>query len=100
MLNGRSPRDIIEYSLLVDEPDLELVVRRRGCAEVFTLMVTKEVGEPFGAEVSSAVFDRVRTCYNHCEFCLSISCPRACGVACRSRMTTTASPSSTGTSPR
>jgi putative radical SAM enzyme (TIGR03279 family) len=75
-LNGRSPRDVIEYSLLVDEPDLELVVRRHGVAEPFTLIVTKEVGEPLGAEVSSAVFDRVRTCDNHCEFCFIHQLPK------------------------
>lgn len=74
-LNGRSPRDVIEYSLLVDEPDLDLVVRRRGL-EPFTLTVTKEAGEPLGAEVSSAVFDRVRTCDNHCEFCFIHQLPK------------------------
>ena len=68
-LNGRSPRDVIEYSLLVDEPELDLVVRRRGVAEPFAVEVRKEAGEPLGIEVSSAVFDRVRTCDNHCEFC-------------------------------
>jgi putative radical SAM enzyme (TIGR03279 family) len=75
-LNGRSPRDVIEYSLLVDEPDLDLVVRRRGLAEPFPITVTKEPGEPLGVEVSSAVFDRVRTCDNHCEFCFIHQLPK------------------------
>ncbi len=75
-LNGRSPRDVIEYSLLVDGPDLELVVRRRGIDGAFTLQVTKEPGEPLGVEVSSAVFDRVRTCDNHCEFCFIHQLPK------------------------
>ncbi len=75
-LNGRSPRDVIEYSLLVDEPDLDLVVRRRGHADPFDLRVAKEPGEPLGAEVSSAVFDRVRTCDNHCEFCFIHQLPK------------------------
>jgi putative radical SAM enzyme (TIGR03279 family) len=68
-LNGRSPRDVIEYSLLVDEGQLDLVVRRPGVGDPISLQVEKEAGEPLGAEVSSAVFDRVRTCDNHCEFC-------------------------------
>ena len=76
LLNGRSPRDVIEYSLLVDEPDLDLVVRRRGTAEPFTIQVAKEAGQPLGAEVSSAVFDRVRTCDNHCEFCFIHQLPK------------------------
>jgi putative radical SAM enzyme (TIGR03279 family) len=75
-LNGRVPRDVIEYSLLTDEPDLDLVVRRRGTPDPITLRVAKEPGEPLGAEVSSAVFDRVRTCDNHCEFCFIHQLPK------------------------
>jgi putative radical SAM enzyme (TIGR03279 family) len=75
-LNGRSPRDVIEYSLLVDEPELDLVVRRRGTADPFNVRVGKEAGEPLGAEISSAVFDRVRTCDNHCEFCFIHQLPK------------------------
>jgi putative radical SAM enzyme (TIGR03279 family) len=75
-LNGRSPRDVIEYSLLVDEPDLELVVRRGGQRDPIILRVAKEPGEPLGAEVASAVFDRVRTCDNHCEFCFIHQLPQ------------------------
>ncbi len=76
LLNGRAPRDVIEYSLLVDEPDLDLVVRRRGVDEPFAIRVAKEAGEPLGAEVSSALFDRVRTCDNHCEFCFIHQLPK------------------------
>jgi len=75
-LNGRSPRDVIEYSLLVDEPDLDLVVRRRGLTDPVSIRVQKEPGEPLGVEVSSAVFDRVRTCDNHCEFCFIHQLPK------------------------
>jgi putative radical SAM enzyme (TIGR03279 family) len=75
-LNGRSPRDVIEYSLLVDEPELDLVVRRRAQPEPLALRVSKEAGEPLGAEVSSAVFDRIRTCDNHCEFCFIHQLPK------------------------
>jgi len=75
-LNGRSPRDVIEYSLLVDEPELDLLVRRRGVDTPFSVVVSKEAGEPLGVEVSSAVFDRVRTCDNHCEFCFIHQLPK------------------------
>jgi putative radical SAM enzyme (TIGR03279 family) len=76
LLNGRSPRDVIEYSLLVDEADLDLLVTRPGVADPFAIEVSKEAGEPLGAEVSSAVFDRVRTCDNHCEFCFIHQLPK------------------------
>jgi putative radical SAM enzyme (TIGR03279 family) len=75
-LNGRSPRDVIEYSLVVDEPELDLVVRRIGVSEPFSVQVTKQPGEPLGVEVSSAVFDRVRTCDNHCDFCFIHQLPK------------------------
>lgn len=76
LLNGRTPRDVIEYSLLVDEPELDLVIRRRGVAQPFSITVSKQAGEPLGVEVSSAVFDRVRTCDNHCEFCFIHQLPK------------------------
>src|ERR1700680_2694367 len=76
LLNGRSPRDVIEYSLLCAEPVLDIVVRRRGHGDPISLRVAKEPGEPLGAEVSSAVFDRVRTCDNHCEFCFIHQLPQ------------------------
>ncbi len=76
LLNGRSPRDVIEYSLLVDEAELELAVRRSGLTDPITLTVSKEAGEPLGVEVSSAVFDRVRTCDNRCEFCFIHQLPK------------------------
>jgi putative radical SAM enzyme (TIGR03279 family) len=72
-LGGQAPRDVIAYRLLADEPEFELEVRRGGL-EV-TLQVAKEAGEPLGAEVSSAVFDRVQTCDNHCEFCFIYQLP-------------------------
>ena len=38
--------------------------------------IDKEPGEPFGVEVSSAVFDRIRTCDNHCAFCFIYQLPK------------------------
>jgi putative radical SAM enzyme (TIGR03279 family) len=70
---GQAPRDVIQYHLLADEPDLELELRRGGTP--VTLRVPKEPGEPLGVEVSSAVFDRVQTCDNHCEFCFIYQLP-------------------------
>jgi putative radical SAM enzyme (TIGR03279 family) len=66
-MNGQVPRDIIEWRMLVDEPAVEIELRRSGLEH--SVVVAKRAGEPLGAEVSSAVFDRVRTCDNHCEFC-------------------------------
>ena len=70
---GQLPRDIIEYRLLVDEPTFDVDVRRGGLE--ISLVVDKAAGEALGAEVHSAVFDRVQTCDNHCPFCFIYQLP-------------------------
>lgn len=72
-INGETPRDIIEWRYLVDEPELELDVRRGGVE--LTVEIAKGAGAPLGAEISSALFDQVRTCDNHCEFCFIYQLP-------------------------
>ena len=72
-LNGRRPRDVIEWRLLTDEPDLEVEVRRGGLD--LEIVVPKAEGANLGVEVHSAVFDRVQTCDNHCEFCFIYQLP-------------------------
>ena len=72
-VNGFMPRDIIEWRLATDDAEIDLDVRRGGLE--LAVAVDKRAGEPLGAEVSSAVFDRVRTCDNHCEFCFIYQLP-------------------------
>jgi putative radical SAM enzyme (TIGR03279 family) len=73
-LNGERLRDVIQYRLLADEPELEVAVTRGGLE--LTLAVEKDEGAPLGIEVQSAVFDQVRTCDNHCEFCFIYQLPK------------------------
>ncbi len=94
-LNGRRPRDVIEYHALVDDEVLDLRVRRpvpagrRAQAPEgveaegleaedveLKVRVDKDAGEPLGIAVESAVFDRVRTCDNHCAFCFIHQLPK------------------------
>jgi putative radical SAM enzyme (TIGR03279 family) len=72
-LNGRVPRDVIEWRYLVDEADLLLEVNRGGLG--LSVEVAKREGEPLGVDVHSALFDQVRTCDNHCEFCFIYQLP-------------------------
>ncbi len=72
-INGHVPKDVIQYQQLMDEPELSLDVGRDGV--VLELDVFKRAGEPLGAQVDSALFDRVRTCDNHCEFCFIYQLP-------------------------
>lgn len=72
-INGVSPRDIIEWRLLADDAEVDLEIARGGIEMV--VEVRKREGETLGAEVSSALFDRVRTCDNHCAFCFIYQLP-------------------------
>jgi NifB/MoaA-like Fe-S oxidoreductase len=67
------PRDIIAYRLLADEGEISLDVDRGGLQ--ISLEVEKQPGESLGAEIHSALFDQVRTCDNHCEFCFIYQLP-------------------------
>ncbi len=72
-VNGHVPRDVIQWQLLTDEAEVELDVVRGGLD--LTLEIEKRAGEPLGIEVHSALFDQVRTCDNHCEFCFIYQLP-------------------------
>jgi putative radical SAM enzyme (TIGR03279 family) len=72
-VSGLAPRDVIEWRVHTDAGDLELTVVRGGLELVID--VHKDEGVPLGVDVSSAVFDRVRTCDNHCEFCFIYQLP-------------------------
>jgi len=73
-VNGVVPRDVIEWTYAVDEPRVRLSFRR-GERHLETT-VEKEAGEPLGTELASALFDRVRTCDNHCSFCFIYQLPK------------------------
>lgn len=73
-INGIVPRDVIEYRLAADEAFVDLEISRGGLN--FQLEVSKQAGVPLGVEVSSPVFDRIRTCDNHCEFCFIYQLPK------------------------
>src|SRR3984957_775179 len=73
-MNGQVPRDIIEYQLIADEAVVDLDVARGGLE--IALSIEKAAGEPLGAEIASALFDQVRTCDNHCEFCFIYQLPK------------------------
>ncbi len=72
-LNGEMVRDVIRYQIQADEPRVELEVRRGGLEQL--VLVEKDAGAPLGLDLESAVFDRVRTCDNHCPFCFIYQLP-------------------------
>src|ERR1700734_189131 len=75
-VNGREPSDIIEYQQLIDGEQVTLVVRREGEDLARKITITKTEGQPLGLSIDSAVFDRIRTCDNHCSFCFIYQLPK------------------------
>jgi len=73
-IDGEMPRDVIGWQLLTDAADPVLLIERSG--ERIARTVPKADGEPLGAEVHAALFDRVQTCDNHCEFCFIHQLPK------------------------
>src|SRR4249920_2984659 len=73
-LNGEVLRDVIRYQVQADEPVVEVELRRGGLER--QVRVEKAAGVPLGLELESAVFDRVRTCDNHCPFCFIYQLPK------------------------
>jgi len=72
-INGCVPRDVIEYQLLIDEPQVTLEIDSGGIRS--EVEIFRKTGTPLGIEVDGALFDRVRTCDNHCEFCFIYQLP-------------------------
>src|ERR1700722_19873163 len=75
-IDGQEPRDVIDFQRLSDAGDLSVLVRRAGAPLPRVVRVGKDAGEPLGVEVSSAVFDRIRACDNHCAFCFIYQLPK------------------------
>ena len=75
-INGIAPLDVIEYQQLIDADYLEMLVRGPSTPLARKVSISKGLGEPLGIKVDSAVFDRIRTCDNHCEFCFIYQLPK------------------------
>jgi putative radical SAM enzyme (TIGR03279 family) len=75
-VNGKAPTDIIEYQQLIDGDVVTLVIQREGEALSRKVTVRKTEGQPLGLGIDSAVFDRIRTCDNHCTFCFIYQLPK------------------------
>lgn len=67
-INRRRPADLIDYLAAESCTRLVLLVADTG-GNRREIRVEKAADEPLGVVFSSAVFDRVKTCRNRCQFC-------------------------------
>lgn len=67
-VNGCNVQDIIDLSFLASDEVIELEIENAAGAKRL-VQIEKYPDEDLGLEFESAVFDKVRTCYNNCIFC-------------------------------
>ncbi len=75
-INGRAPTDIIEYQQFIDGPFVKMDIERGDPPRSLEIVIEKSDGQPLGITIDSAVFDRIRTCDNHCSFCFIYQLPK------------------------
>lgn len=74
-VNGHRVRDLLEYSYLIQQPKLDLVVARSD-DEVIMCDVEKDESEDLGIAFSDTLFDGIMQCHNNCLFCFVRQNPR------------------------
>ena len=67
-VNGQDFSDIIDLSFLFADEELELLLLDENGQERI-VQIEKEIDEEVGLEFNTAVFDKVKECYNNCIFC-------------------------------
>ena len=67
-VNEQPLRDIIDLSFAMAEEEIDLLVEHED-GEREMLSFDKDIDEELGVEFTSAVFDGIRSCANHCLFC-------------------------------
>lgn len=67
-IDGVQVKDIIELSFYTTDDQVDLLIEAEDGARRH-VVIEKYPDEDLGLEFESAVFDKVRTCYNKCIFC-------------------------------
>ncbi len=67
-INGTKPRDLIDYQFLCAEEFLDLeVLDTKG--KIHQVAIEKDYDDDLGLEFTTALFDGLLQCNNHCPFC-------------------------------
>ncbi len=67
-INGKRPRDLIDYRFLVGEEQLHIEVLD-SVGELHKIDCEKEIDDSLGLIFKDALFDGLRQCNNNCPFC-------------------------------
>jgi putative radical SAM enzyme (TIGR03279 family) len=73
-VNGRAPRDYIDYRYLTAEPRVHLLLEGAE-ADRRRVTITKSVDDDLGLRFTQDIFDGIITCGNRCPFCFVAQLP-------------------------
>lgn len=74
-INGQPLNDLIDYSYLVADPEIDLLVAGTA-GEVRKIYIEKREDQGLGLEFEEAVFDGITPCANRCIFCFVDQMPK------------------------
>ncbi len=67
-INGRKPRDLIDYQILISEEILDISVLDKN-HEIHNISIEKDQDVNLGINFKDSLFDSIKQCNNKCPFC-------------------------------
>jgi len=67
-INGKKPRDLIDYQILISEEILDISVLDKN-HEIHNISIEKDQDVNLGINFKHALFDSIKQCNNRCPFC-------------------------------
>ena len=67
-INGKKPRDLIDYQILISEEILDISILDKN-QEVHNISIEKDQDVNLGINFKDALFDSIKQCNNQCPFC-------------------------------
>ena len=67
-INGKKPRDLIDYQILINEELLDISVLDKN-KEIHNISIEKDQDANLGINFKDALFDSIKQCNNNCPFC-------------------------------
>ncbi len=67
-INGKKPRDLIDYQILISEEILDISILDKN-KKIHNISIEKDQDENLGINFRDALFDSIKQCNNKCPFC-------------------------------
>ena len=67
-INGRKPRDLIDYQILISEEILDISILDKN-NKIHNISIEKDQDDNLGINFKNALFDSMKQCNNKCPFC-------------------------------